>query len=59
MSRRFLAVLALAASSTLSACAESVTAPRSPLATPSAPSQDAFDPSACKSGWISTEGRCA
>jgi hypothetical protein len=59
MSRRILAALALVASSTFAACAEPVTAPRQPLVAPSTPRQQAIDASSCKSGWISTEGRCA
>ena len=59
MSRRFLAALALfAVISSLSACADQVTAPRQQLPTPSAPRREAFDASTCKSGWISTDGRC-
>jgi hypothetical protein len=60
MPRRLFAALALvAATSSLSACAEQVTAPRQPLLAPSTPRHEVFDPSTCKSGWISTEGRCA
>jgi len=58
MSRRILAALALAATSSLIACSEPLTAPRQPTVAPSAPRYDAFDPGACKSGWISTDGRC-
>jgi hypothetical protein len=58
MSRRTLAALALVASSAFAACAEPITAPRQPLVAPSAPRHDALVASACKSGWISTEGRC-
>lgn len=59
MSRRFFAVLALvAAISSLSGCAEQVTAPRQQRLTPSTPRDEVFDASTCKSGWISTDGRC-
>lgn len=59
MSRRLLAVIALAvASSSLTACAESVTAPTQPALSPSTPRLDTFDPSTCKGGWNSSEGRC-
>jgi ABC-type oligopeptide transport system substrate-binding subunit len=57
---RILAALALvAATASLSACAEPVTAPRQPLLVPSMSRDEALDPSICKSGWISTDGRCA
>jgi hypothetical protein len=60
MFHRVLAALALVtATALLSACAEPVTAPRQPLLAPSTPPHEAIDPSICKSGWISTDGRCA
>ncbi len=60
MSRRLFAALALVlVSSSLAACAESVTAPQSPTLTPSTPRLDAFDPGTCKNGWIDSLGRCA
>ena len=60
MSRRLLAALALVlVSSSLTACADSVTAPQSRTLAPSAPRLDAVDPGTCKSGWIDSLGRCA
>jgi hypothetical protein len=60
MSCRVLALFALVVgSSSLTACAEHVTAPQQPTLAPSTPRQDAFDPSSCKSGFILSEGRCA
>ena len=58
MPRRLLAALALVvASSTLTGCAESVTAPQ--LRAPTTPRHDSFDPSTCRGGYILSEGRCA
>ena len=60
MSRRTLAVVALVVASTsFTACAESVTAPRQPTITPSAPKADVQEQSPCKGGYILSEGRCA
>ena len=58
MSHRVLAVIALAvASSSLTACADSVTAPRQPTLVPST-SGSALASGACKGGYILSEGRC-
>ena len=58
MSRRVLAVIALVvASSSLTACADSVTAPRQPTLVPST-SGSVLAPSTCKGGYILSEGRC-
>ncbi|MFL5620016.1 MAG: hypothetical protein ACJ79A_16675 [Gemmatimonadaceae bacterium] len=60
MSHRALALFALVVgSSSLTACAEPVTAPRQSTLAPSTPRHDAFDPSSCKNGYILSEGRCA
>ena len=59
MSRRVLAVIALVvASSSLTACADSVTAPRQPTLAPSTSRESELAPSACKGGYILSEGRC-
>jgi hypothetical protein len=59
MSRRSLAVLVLVAvSASLAGCSESVTAPRDPTLTPSAPRPDQIQASHCKGGYILSEGRC-
>jgi len=59
MSRRLLVAVALViASSTVSACAESVTAPRQPTLAPSTPRYEAFDPGTCRGGWNGSTGRC-
>ena len=59
MSRRALAVLAaLAVCSSLTACADSVTAPPQQTLAPSAPRHDAINRSSCKGGYILSEGRC-
>ena len=57
MSRLALVVLALVVCSSLTACADSVTAPQPTLA-PSAPQHDAMSRSSCKGGYILSEGRC-
>jgi len=60
MSPRYFTALALVlVSSSLTACADSVTAPQSPTLAPTAPRLDAFDPGTCKNGWIDSLGRCA
>lgn len=60
MSRRLIVALALiVASSSLTACANSVTAPQQPILAPSTHLHDAFDPSTCRGGYILSEGRCA
>jgi len=58
MSRRALAVLALVVCSSLTACADSVTAPRPATLAPSAAQHDAMSRSSCKGGYILSEGRC-
>ena len=60
MSRRALAVTALVlASSSLAACAESVTAPQQPTLAPSTLRPGVVEPSNCTGGYILSEGRCA
>jgi len=59
MSRRLFAALTLVvASSCLTACADSVTAPQSPTLAPSTLRLDTIDPGTCKGGWNSSTGRC-
>jgi hypothetical protein len=58
MSRRALAVLALVSCTSLTACADSVTAPPQQTLAPSAPRHDAVSRSSCKGGYIMSEGRC-
>jgi hypothetical protein len=59
MSRRLFAALALVvATSSFSACANSVTAPQPRTLAPSGPRLDVTDPHTCKGGWSSSEGRC-
>jgi len=59
MSRRALTVIALVvASSSLTACAESVTAPGPRTLAPSASGADVSSPSTCRGGYILSEGRC-
>jgi len=59
MSRRVLAVVALVvASSSLTACADSVTAPREPTLAPSTSHESVVTSSTCKGGYILSEGRC-
>ena len=57
MSRRALAVFALVACSSLTACADAVTAPPQRTLAPSAPRHDAISGSSCKGGYILSEGR--
>jgi len=60
MSRRAFALIALVVvPASLTACAESVTAPQQPVLAPSTPRQDASVPSTCKGGFILSDGRCA
>ena len=58
MSRRALAALALVVCSSLTACADSVTAPPQPTLAPAAPQHDAISRGSCKGGYILSEGRC-
>jgi len=60
MTRRTIAVLvATFATSALAACAAPSTAPqRSQIAPAGASSRDVVDPSTCRSGWNSSDGRC-
>lgn len=60
MTRRTIAVhVATFATLALAACAEPSTAPqRSPLAPSGASSRDLFDPSLCRNGYNTSEGRC-
>jgi hypothetical protein len=59
MSRRVLAVIALVVvCSSLTACADSITAPRQPALASSTSQRDAISRSSCKSGYILSEGRC-
>ena len=58
MSRRALALLALVVCSSLTACADSVTAPPQPTLASVAPQHDAVNRSSCKGGYILSEGRC-
>ncbi len=59
MSRRVLAVIALVVvSSSLTACADSVTAPRQSPLVPSTSRESELAPSSCKGGYILSEGRC-
>jgi hypothetical protein len=58
MSRLALAVLALVVCSSLTACADSVTAPSQRTLTPPAPQHDAVNKSSCRGGYILSEGRC-
>jgi ABC-type oligopeptide transport system substrate-binding subunit len=56
---RLFVALVLVVASSLTACAESVTAPSQPPLAPSGPRYDSFDPSLCRGGYILSEGRCA
>jgi hypothetical protein len=60
MSRRMLALLALVVTvSSMTACADSLTAPERRSMTPSAtPIYDAMRSGSCKGGWVSSTGRC-
>lgn len=59
MFRRLLALVAIAAASAaFSACSSAPTAPAASTVAPRAGQRDLFDPSLCKSGWLSSEGRC-
>ena len=60
MTRRSIAVVvATVATFALAACSEPSTAPqRTQLAPSSASAKDTFDPTLCRGGTVSTEGRC-
>ena len=57
--RRILVITLIVASSSLAACADSVTAPGAPM--PTANTLKLVDekaPAACRGGWVSSAGRC-
>jgi hypothetical protein len=59
MSCRLFLALVIVVASSLTACAESVTAPSQPSLAPSGPRHDTFDPSVCRGGYILSDGRCS
>ena len=59
MTRRTIALAVATLAMSLAACADPSTAPqRSQLAPTGTSSKDTFDPSLCRGGTVSTEGRC-
>jgi hypothetical protein len=59
MTRRTIALaVATLVTSALAACAEPSTAPERSQLAPAGAARDTFDPTLCRSGWNSSEGRC-
>ena len=57
--RRILVITLIAASSSLAACANSVTAPAEPMLTANTlKAVDGKAPTTCRGGWVSSAGRC-